>query len=195
MSHDEYDKMYLEFDGMRDTIRLRGERVCLLPRRTDDEAMRMYLRWVSDEETAMLIAQNRQVVTIDVLRRHIEAQQESDDDYEFDIMETTSRHVVGTCSLHISETNAQLGIDIGDPESRGRGLGTETIRMLVRFAFDELRMHRIELCASADNLRAIRCYEKVGFSECGRMHEVTWSGGRWHDAVIMELLLGNRTAS
>lgn len=188
MLHDKYGKTYLTFDRGQDTIRLYGDVACLLPRRLDDEAMRMYLRWVSAEDTAMFLAQNRRVATLDVLRRHIEEQQDSPDDYEFDIMETTSGHVVGTCSLHISETNAQLGINIGDPGSRGKGIGSAALRLLIGFAFGELRAHRIELCASADNLRALRCYEGLGFSECGRLHEVSWSGRGWHDAVIMELL-------
>lgn len=195
MLYDEYDRMHLMFDCERDVIRLYGDEVCLLAKRWDDEALLMYARWDSDEEIAMFVAQHNVVPSVESERRYAEARQGQDDYFGFNIMETGSQRIVGDCSLHLSEANGIVGITIGDPEARGRGLGTEAMRMLIGFAFDELRLHRLELIASADNGRALRCYERLGFERCGHLREVTWSGGRWHDAIIMQLLCDDWKAS
>lgn len=61
---------------------------------------------------------------------------------------------------------ATLGIRLS-PLHVNQGLGTDAIRTLLRYAFDELALTRVDLDVAARNLRARRCYEKVGFTETG----------------------------
>ena len=49
-------------------------------------------------------------------------------------------------------------------------------------------MHRVELCVNGNNSRAIKCYEKNGFKECGRFHESEYYNGQYCDIVCMEIL-------
>lgn len=182
--------MSLDFVKRKDAIRIRGNRVYLLARGYDDEALAVYARWHSDEDTAMFLSRHNSVTSIEAERRH--AEEILDEGcHAFNILDLGRLAIVGSCSIRTSDANGIVAIDIGDPASRGRGLGVETMWLLARFAFNELRLHRLELIASADNERALRCYERAGFSECGRLSEVTWSGGRWHDAVVMQLLEGD----
>jgi putative acetyltransferase len=52
------------------------------------------------------------------------------------------------------------------------------------------RMHRIELTVIADNHRAIRLYEKVGFRREGLKREnYLAEDGKYHDEVVMGILL------
>jgi aminoglycoside 6'-N-acetyltransferase len=85
------------------------------------------------------------------------------------------------------------GIDLFlDPAFRGRGLGPEAIRRVVRMLIDERGHHRITIDPAADNAAAIRAYEKVGFRTVGVMRdsERDVGGGGWHDSLLMELLAG-----
>ncbi len=66
---------------------------------------------------------------------------------------------------------ATLAIVIGAPENRGRGIGTEAIRLLLDFAFLRLNLHRIELEVRDYNTRALRFYRKCGFQEEGRARQ------------------------
>lgn len=73
--------------------------------------------------------------------------------------------IVGNCWLgHIDGTSASLGINIASPADRGRGYGTQAMRLLL----DEVGDLRVTLWAYADNERALTVYRKVGFVETGR---------------------------
>ena len=50
-----------------------------------------------------------------------------------------------------------------DPAFHGRGLGTEAVRRVVRHLVDERGHHRVTIDPAADNVAAIRAYEKAGF--------------------------------
>jgi RimJ/RimL family protein N-acetyltransferase len=74
----------------------------------------------------------------------------------------------------------------------GRGLGTESIQLLVDFAFDELKLNRVELEVFEYNERAIHVYEKIGFQHEGRKREALQWEGKFYDALVMSLLASDR---
>ena len=74
---------------------------------------------------------------------------------------------IGLRSLDFRRGEGTLGIIIRS-DMVGRGLGTDSVRTLARFGFDELGLERIVLDVAEDNYRAIRCYETVGFRLIGR---------------------------
>ena len=87
------------------------------------------------------------------------------------------------------------GIDLFvDPALHGRGIGAEAIRRVIAILFGERGHHRVTIDPAVDNTAAIRCYEKVGFSRVGvmRASERDVGGGGWHDALLMELLVGEQ---
>ena len=180
--------MSLPYREDEDIIRLAGEEASLLLPRGDDEALVMYLRWLSDERTNMWIQQSARTWGMEAERKWFQGTSSNPDDHTYSILDMRRRRIVGNCSARMRGTTSVLGILIGDPESRNRGLGTAVIRMLIRYSFADLGAHRVELSVMGDNERAMRCYEKAGFAECGRKHEEHWYGGEWHDSIDMEIL-------
>jgi aminoglycoside 6'-N-acetyltransferase len=85
------------------------------------------------------------------------------------------------------------GIDVFlDPARRGRGLGTEAVRRVVRLLIEERGHHRVTIDPAADNAAAIRSYRKAGFRPVGvmRRYERDADGVGWHDGLLMDLLAG-----
>ncbi len=78
-----------------------------------------------------------------------------------------------------------------DPALHGRGLGTEAIRRVVAHLVQERGHHRITIDPAADNVAAIRCYEKAGFTTVGvmRAYERDPFSDQWHDGLLMELVI------
>ena len=73
--------------------------------------------------------------------------------------------------------------------AQGQGLGTDAVRVLARYLIEERGHHRLTIDPAADNVAAIRAYEKVGFRSVGRMREYWRSpDGTWHDGLLMDLL-------
>jgi RimJ/RimL family protein N-acetyltransferase len=71
---------------------------------------------------------------------------------------------------------------------RGRGIASEMLSQLISFAFEELRLHRLELIVFSFNEPALRCYRRLGFAEEGlARHARKASTGYW-DVVYMGLL-------
>ena len=90
--------------------------------------------------------------------------------------------------------SATLAAMIGR-EHLGRGYGSDAVRVLVRYGFQETGLHRIELATAAFNDRALATYRAAGFVEEGRRRQVCFHDGRFHDEVLMSLLAAEwRTA-
>lgn len=70
----------------------------------------------------------------------------------------------------------------------GRGYGTELLNWSCEYIFNVLGLHRCEIKLYAENIPALRCYEKVGFSLEGREKECRFVDGQWKDCLNMALL-------
>jgi ribosomal-protein-alanine N-acetyltransferase len=86
------------------------------------------------------------------------------------------------------DRNARLALGIFDRRFWARGYGTEAIRLLLRHAFDDLRLHRVDLLVIEYNARAIRAYEKSGFVREGVARENALVDGVRYDDVVMSIL-------
>jgi RimJ/RimL family protein N-acetyltransferase len=100
------------------------------------------------------------------------------------------RHIgdIGLRGTEPENRRAELGIAIGDKECWDHGYGTDAIVTLLRFAFDEMNLHRVVLDVDATNPRGIACYRKCGFVEEGRLRQHRYQGGRYLDVVVMGVL-------
>ena len=83
---------------------------------------------------------------------------------------------------------AELGITIGEREYWGRGYGRDAVRVLIEYGFRIRNLRKIWLTVHANNPRAIRSYESVGFVEEGRQRAQVWSDGEYVDLVYMGLI-------
>lgn len=86
------------------------------------------------------------------------------------------------------DRSARYRIGIFNRDYWGRGIGTEATRLVLRFAFEELGLHRIELRVIEYNLRAIRSYQKAGFVTEGVERETVLLDGQWYSDVRMAIL-------
>ena len=91
-------------------------------------------------------------------------------------------------SLSATDRRARFAIGIFEADLRNQGLGTEMTRLVLRYAFEELKLHRVDLRVLVYNHRAIATYEKCGFVREGVERESALVAGEWHDDVIMGIL-------
>lgn len=83
---------------------------------------------------------------------------------------------------------AEYGIFIGEASARGHGLGTAAARLMLRYSFQEAGLHRVYLRAFAENMQAVRSYEKAGFEREGLLREDVCIEGKYYDMVWMAAL-------
>lgn len=87
----------------------------------------------------------------------------------------------------LPERAGTLAIILG-PDFVDRGLGSDAVRVMVRYGFLAMGLNRIELRTFAFNSRARRAYERVGFVQEGVRRQAAWVGGGFADEVVMSLL-------
>ncbi len=154
-----------------------------------EEIAAVFTRWESDPELVPRTRSNRdaaelatcQVVTVKELEArmthhamyliHLDGQLVGEMNYQVDPAHLLRREP-GT---------AWVGITLGEPAVRGRGIGT----LAMSFLEEEIRragLHRIELGVFVFNEPAIRTYRKLGYQEIGRIPAFTfWQGRMWDD--------------
>jgi RimJ/RimL family protein N-acetyltransferase len=96
--------------------------------------------------------------------------------------------VVSLTSIDRVHRSAEFHIMIGEPQSRGRGLGTDATREMVRHAFRDLNLHRVYLTVREGNAAARKLYEKVGFKVEGLLRDAVYKDGRFENLVMMAIL-------
>jgi RimJ/RimL family protein N-acetyltransferase len=174
-----------------------GNRVRLRPIERED--LPRYVRWFADPEFRSLIAAYKPF-SPDQEERWFEQNSTAGDLQAWSIeaqigrdpSDSSERWVhIGSCGFHqINWRNrsGEVGIIIGEKNCWGRGFGTEALRALLEWGFGTLNLNRIYLRVFADNLRAIRSYEKLGFELEGRMRQDDFRDGAYRDTLLMGLL-------
>lgn len=101
------------------------------------------------------------------------------------------RKCIGGTSLHdisFTDQSARLGIGMWVTDCFSRGIGSEACRLVLGYAFDVLKLHRVDLRVLDYNKRAIRCYQKCGFQADGTLRESAFIEGAFHSDIVMSIL-------
>ena len=171
------------------TRELFGEGVEL--RRHRRENYPLYARWYGDEEVWKLTSWATGPMRQAAVERLFRDRELSSVDDSFAIYREGKGEPVGIIGLmNLSEANASadLSIIVGSAEDRDQGVGTEAIRLLLGYAFEELGLHRVGLSVFDFNEPAISAYEKIGFAHEGRLRQAVRRHNTFHDAILMSVL-------
>ena len=81
---------------------------------------------------------------------------------------------------------AELGYWLATAHQR-KGIMTEAVQAIVRFAFETIGLHKVVVTCMADNVASRRVIEKAAFRWLGRAEDDVWRDGKWHAHLIYEL--------
>ncbi len=175
--------------------KLVGEKVYLSP--VSEEDIEQYMKWMSDFNVTDYIGRSSSIVTLPGEKEWI-ADATSGNKIVFSIVKLENDELIGNIELmhyKVSDGRATLGILIGSDDNRSKGYGTESINLLLDFAFNYMNLHSVELSVLDTNARAQRCYQKVGFKEVGRERQARYINGKYHDEIDMDILREEFTGS
>jgi ribosomal-protein-alanine N-acetyltransferase len=79
---------------------------------------------------------------------------------------------------------AIIGYSI-DEAHEGRGYATEAANAVVAYAFDTLKLHRLETSYQPTNERSARVLRKLGFAVEGYARDYLYLNGAWRDAILV----------
>lgn len=163
------------------------------------EEGRIYLRLMTKEDTDDIIRwRNSDVVrsqfiyqkpfTRESHEKWIETMIETGKVVQMMIVESESDKAIGSVyirDIDMEHKKGEYGIFIGEENYLSKGYGTEAAELMTEYAFSHLGLHKIMLRVYAENIRAIKSYEKAGFEKEAYLKEDVCVQGIYRDIVLM----------
>jgi len=178
--------------------RVLGEKVYLSP--ISLENVDTFMEWLNDPEVIWFTTFHSEIMSLIKEKEAVENLAKSgtnfsivtrDDDNGVGKSGVFRNKVIGNCGFfRISEINrtADVCIIIGEKDYWGKGYGSDALRLLIKFGFENRNFNSINLRVFSFNERAIACYEKVGFKRQGTCREAVIRGNRKYDLIYMDIL-------
>ncbi|MCM1192593.1 MAG: GNAT family N-acetyltransferase [Butyrivibrio sp.] len=164
-----------------------------------DGEIGIYLRPMTEQDTDNIIAwRNREDVRRNFIYREpftraghenwIKTMIQTGRAVQMIICDLSSEQPLG--SVYIRDVDrvhnkAEYGMFIGVPEARGRGIGTASVRLMLRYCFEEAGLHRVYMRVLAENRQSFRSCEKGGFVQEGYLRDDVCIDGEYHDIIWM----------
>ena len=158
-----------------------------------ETATESFARWTADAEYMRhLDSGPYQLYRAKKVREAIEKQQAEDPHtIEFSVRTLADDNLIGFVAfdgIDWRNGDTYIAIGIGEPAYRGKGYGTDALRVMLRYGFNELNLWRVQLNVFSYNERAINTYLKTGFVVEGRQRGMMLREGRRWDFVYMSVL-------
>ena len=99
--------------------------------------------------------------------------------------------LIGYCVVEdIDRVNrkCEVGIIIGEPECRGKGIGTVVINQVLQYCFLELKLHRVLAVIARSNKPSEQLFIKLGFTHEGTLRDATVIGEEYMDLLCYSIL-------
>lgn len=175
---------------MKPTNILKGELVRLTVLMKDD--LPTFSRWYEDAGFSRLLdAVPAAPKSREQWGKWLEETENNANTYVFGIRLIQGDELIGYAELDgilWNHRNCWIGIGIGERENWGKGFGLEAMNIILKFAFHELNLHRIQLSVFSYNHRAISLYEELGFTKEGVFREHLERDGKRYDMYLYGLL-------
>lgn len=169
---------------------LRGDLVCLA--RPTKEDIAHFAKWSADMEYQRLL--RRGMVYPGSLEEHeawFAEMAKDEQSFPFSIRTLVEDRLVGMLvikDIFWQARHCSFFIGLGNPEMRGRGYGSDAIRVMLKYAFLEMNMNRVGLEVMSYNAAALHSYERVGFQLEGTLRAYTYRDGVYYDMHVMGIL-------
>ena len=107
-------------------------------------------------------------------------------------VDSETNEIVGHISLTaINRSNRSARVTrvlVGNNAERGKGIGEQITKALMRIGFEHMDLHRMSLGVYTFNKPGIRCYNKCGFKTDGILRDITRHGNTFWSLMEMSVL-------
>lgn len=150
------------------------------------------LEWMKDENINQFFRFNKDDVTEDSVKKFIENSLTSTSNKHYAIIDKNDTYM-GTISLKnidFKNKNAEYAISLRKC-SIGTGMARTATNEVLDIAFYELGLHRVYLNVLSENIRAIKFYEKYGFTYEGEFVECLYLNGKYQNLLWYSIIETN----
>lgn len=167
-----------------------GEKIVLRAVEKADNTMLLSL--INDPDTEMMLGGSSWPVSESDQLKWFEHQEHSRDVLRCIVALQNDGRALGTIILSdIDQKNAtgHIHIKMLKDGGRGRGYGTDAVKAMVRYAFEELRLNCIYANILAYNDASIKLFERCGFKKDGVLRQRVYKKGKFVDMLAYSILI------
>ena len=139
------------------------------------------IKWLNDPEVSQYLGHRVRIGTDEKFHQEWFAKYKTDKSREIFTIKADGKKIgqVGLLDINLLDKNASLYIMIGEKDYWQKGFGTKALEFILDYGFNELKLHKIWLDVHAENLPAIKLYQKFGFTEEGRFKDQIRHGDKF----------------
>lgn len=168
---------------------LSWEKVSLIVPEKEDT--KIWYAWVNDIETqSYLGSMYGEIITLEDEEEYYESIRKDTSTKLFCIYTEEFKKVIWNISLmwvDYKNRKAELWIAIFDKESQNKWYGTESIKLMLKYAFEVLWLNKVNLRFVEFNKRAQAVYVKIWFKQVWRLKKEIFINWKLHDYILMEI--------
>jgi [ribosomal protein S5]-alanine N-acetyltransferase len=126
-----------------------------------------YYRWMNDCEVTQYLESRFYPNSFDSLKRYVEDKlNDRDNVFLAIILKKSNRHIgnIKLGPINWIHRYADVALMIGEKDCRGKGYGTEAIRLITAYAFDKLDLHKLTAGCYEANKGSAESFQKAGFA-------------------------------
>lgn len=160
-----------------------------LRRLSEKDATPEYLSWLNDPEIQKYL-ETPPTNSTEQLKEYIRKQNENPNSLFLGIFDRKTNRHIGNIKLEPidwQKKTARFGTLIGNKAYWNNGYGTEASRLILKYAFEEMGLEKVDLGVIEYNQRAINCYKKSGFKVREIVPKCLNHEGVIYDNVMMEI--------
>ena len=172
---------------MKNIQEIKGKRI-YLKLLTKENASPVYCSWLNDPEVTKYLKTKK--ATIARLKKYIQEKNENLNCLFLGIFFKKNKKHIGNIKLEpidFRKKKATIGIMIGDKNYWGKGLATESLKLLVDYGFHKLNLKEVNLGVVSENKAAIKIYQKAGFKINKIEKKSIHRNNKLFDRIIMKI--------
>lgn len=107
------------------------------------------------------------------------------------IIETENDGAIGLATLtdiDWKNRRAYHGIKLANRTSRSKGVGTDVVMAIMRYAFNELQLNRLDGNWFENNIASANLYTKCGWKVEGKLRNCIYKNGEYRDLIVVGVL-------
>jgi len=169
-------------------MNIKGKRVIL--RAMGREDMKMICDMFNDPELENLVVGWSFPISLEQQNHWYDTHINDNNNFRF-VIEVPGEGTVGIATLTGIDWKNRIathGIKLANVENRSKGIGTDVVMAIMRYAFDELQLHRLETTQFEENIASCKLYRKCGWKEEGRKRECIYKRGTYRDLIVVGIL-------
>lgn len=164
-----------------------GERIYLSPMNPED--YQIYTKWINDETLACGLGNFKFNITELSEKDWIEDVCKNGK-HHYSIVKKDDNKLLGTYGLEEKDAVSRrfhVGGFIGEIDERGKGYGTEALKLITKFAFEILNAETLFSGIFSFNEASIKSAQKAGYSIAGKYRNAYYYNGKYYDETCVEI--------